>query len=187
MTRVLPQHLKIALQNFLGCDNQKYIFVASSNKGSLRVNHVEVPAGHLVRIDNRRDVITLNGTREHASITLIKSVVVVNKEEELPPRTIVAAAFRYNNLPVDGRLESRVFIGIRHADMLMNEAISMHQKAYPEHVDIMETQEIEQGFVDNFGQFVNRKTALEIVKASGQTFYPKRNRGDDRLFSEGVW
>lgn len=44
-----------------------------------------------------------------------------------------------------------------------------------------------QGFIDQFGNFHNRKRAMEIVKESGQPFNIERNGGDIVLFSEGIY
>lgn len=44
-----------------------------------------------------------------------------------------------------------------------------------------------QGFVDQYGVFVDRRTAMGIVLESGQPFNIQRNGGDIReLFSEGI-
>lgn len=44
-----------------------------------------------------------------------------------------------------------------------------------------------QGFINQFCQYRTRKEALEIVKANGQRFDPKRNGAKDELYSEVVW
>ena len=45
----------------------------------------------------------------------------------------------------------------------------------------------EQGFIDQFGYFHNRKEALKIVLENGQPFDPKRNGSNEELFSEGIY
>ena len=44
----------------------------------------------------------------------------------------------------------------------------------------------EQGFIDQYGDYYDRITAMKIVKESGQPFNIKRNGGDIALFSEGI-
>ena len=45
-----------------------------------------------------------------------------------------------------------------------------------------------QGFIDQFGDFLTRKEAMKIVKASNQPFNIKRNGGNDsELYSEGLY
>lgn len=46
----------------------------------------------------------------------------------------------------------------------------------------------EQGFIDNFGIFMDRVEALAVAKASGQPLDMKRNGGSgDELYSEGLY
>ena len=46
----------------------------------------------------------------------------------------------------------------------------------------------EEGFIDQFGQFLTRKEAMQVVKDNGQPFNKKRNGGSDKeLYSEGLY
>jgi hypothetical protein len=46
----------------------------------------------------------------------------------------------------------------------------------------------EQGFIDQFGRFYNRKEAMKAVLENGQPFSLKRNGGSgEELFSEGLY
>jgi hypothetical protein len=46
----------------------------------------------------------------------------------------------------------------------------------------------EQGFIDQFGKFYNRKDAMKVVKESGQPFNAERNSGSgEELYSEGLY
>jgi hypothetical protein len=44
-----------------------------------------------------------------------------------------------------------------------------------------------QGFIDQFGKFLTRAEAMEIVKANGQKFDYNRNGDNSDLFSEGLY
>lgn len=90
-------------------------------------------------------------------------------------KVIVCAACRYG---------STVLCGARHWDKVMHrqlEALKLEFK--PPHGS-----EWEQGFIDQFGDFHDRITAMQLVKNSGQPFNVGRNgRGDTALFSEGLY
>jgi hypothetical protein len=45
----------------------------------------------------------------------------------------------------------------------------------------------EQGFINQFGDFLTREEAMQIVKQNGQPFDIGSNRGDSVLFSEGLY
>lgn len=46
----------------------------------------------------------------------------------------------------------------------------------------------EQGFIDQFGKFYNRKDAMKVVKESCQPFNADRNGGNgEDLYSEGLY
>lgn len=80
-------------------------------------------------------------------------------------RVVVCAANRY---------DKKVFLGIRHFCPLMVE----HMKDY----DIAFMREEfgeEQGFVDQYGVFMDRKEAYKVAKASGQVGrYRAKNPGE---------
>lgn len=78
--------------------------------------------------------------------------------------------------------EERVVVGVRHFDDHMTKHIKLLQAIHGERVDE------EQGFVDQYGVFMSRTEAMQVVKESGQPFSFERNgHQDDELFSEGVW
>jgi hypothetical protein len=88
---------------------------------------------------------------------------------EKPQSIIVCAACRVGDI---------ILCGARHWDKIMcKQADSMGIKGGNE----------EQGFIDQFGDFYNRETSMEIVKQSGQRFDIESNRGDTTLFSEGLY
>ena len=69
-----------------------------------------------------------------------------------------------------------------HFDAFLRNSIQLLQEKHGVRVDE------EQGFVDQWGVFMSREEAMQVVKASGQPFSLNRNGGeDDELYSEGVW
>lgn len=90
-----------------------------------------------------------------------------------PQEVIVCAA---NKCPVAGGFV--LLCGARHWDTIMGgQAKAIGIRGGLE----------EQGFINQFGEFRDRKEALAIVKANGQPFDPERNGSDDELFSEGLY
>lgn len=76
-----------------------------------------------------------------------------------------------------------IITGARHFDTIMQPHVSIH-KDYTDEICI----KWEQGFIDQFGNFYNRKDALQIVKESGQPFNAERNSGSgNELYSEGLY
>ncbi|GLP95303.1 hypothetical protein [Paraferrimonas sedimenticola] len=95
-------------------------------------------------------------------------------------RKIVCAAVRVGTF---------VVLGPRHYSQPMHEQI----KWIESHTRIpwkklRQSYGEEQGFIDQFGQFYDRKQAMELVKSNGQPFDLKRNGGSgDELYSEGLY
>lgn len=86
-----------------------------------------------------------------------------------PQQIVVCAANRIGDV---------ILCGARHWDNIMRaQAKAMGLKGGNE----------EQGFIDQFGDFLTRKEAMEIVKINGQPFSIERNMGDITLFSEGLY
>lgn len=88
---------------------------------------------------------------------------------------IVSAANRYKDI---------IVMGPRHYSNAMQTAIEAYGgikllKAYA-------GEEYEQGFVDQYGTFYNRKEALELAKLRGQIRYPDRGP-DHELISEMLY
>lgn len=86
-----------------------------------------------------------------------------------PQQIIVCAALKVGDVLV---------CGARHCDKVMR------KQADAMGLNLMNT---EQGFIDQFGDFLTRKEAMQIVKENGQAFDIERNRGDSVLFSEGLY
>lgn len=87
-----------------------------------------------------------------------------------PQQIIVCAANKFDNV---------ILCGARHWDKVM--------RAQADAMGIRGGRE-EQGFIDQFGDFLTREEAMAIVKMNGQSFNIKRNGGsDNELFSEGLY
>lgn len=96
---------------------------------------------------------------------------------EKPQSIIVCAGCKIN---IKG--EEYLILGARHYDKLMREMINKLDKD-----TLQPIVRGEQGFIDQYGDFYNRKEALEIVKKNGQPFNQKRNGSNTKLFSEGLY
>lgn len=95
---------------------------------------------------------------------------------EKPQRIIVAAANK-----LDGT--SLILVGARHWDDIMRE---QYYAAFP-HSRKPHSALWIQGFIDQFGDFINREEALAIAKASGQPLNMERNGSTKELYSEGLY
>jgi len=92
-----------------------------------------------------------------------------------PQQTIVCAACKSGSI---------ILCGVRHWDKIMNKLFAKIKVAYPD----LRSSGFEQGFVDQFGKFLTREEAMEIVKENGQPFDKERNGGSDKeLYSEGLY
>lgn len=99
------------------------------------------------------------------------------------PRKVVCAANRITMK--DGRVIT--LVGVRHWDPLMHEQADAHGIANRKERVSQRVSE-EQGFLDQWRVFMDRKEAMQVVLASGQPFDMERNGGSgDELYSEGVW
>jgi hypothetical protein len=88
---------------------------------------------------------------------------------------IVCAAIRHDEYLITG---PRHFDGIMWRQL----AAVLNAEKY------LTAPEWEQGFIDQFGTFYNRKDAMLIVKKSGQPFDSERNGAYDAvLYSEGLY
>lgn len=93
----------------------------------------------------------------------------ITPNHEPVARTIVCAANRIGDV---------ILCGARHWDKVMQkQANAMGLTGGGE----------EQGFIDQWGNFLSRVEAMEIVKANKQSFDIDRNRGDSVLYSEGLY
>lgn len=92
-------------------------------------------------------------------------------------RKIVCAANRH-------KFNKNILIlGVRHWDMIMRKNLELIKESKPK----IEDTDFDQGFIDNFGQWVDKKEALQIVKDNKQPFDEGRNIVDYQLFSEGIY
>lgn len=93
-------------------------------------------------------------------------------------RRVVCAANKYQCM-LGG--EPLVFIGIRHYCPVMRQ----NMQPWQEHID--RKSEI-QGFVDQFGIFMDRKEALKVAKEAGQLNVARiKTWPDNELFSEDLY
>jgi len=91
---------------------------------------------------------------------------------EKPQQIVVCAACKLE--------DGLILCGARHWDMIMiRQAQAMGS--------IKHAPRAEQGFIDQFGDFLTREEAMQVVKASGQDFSITNNGGDIALFSEGLY
>lgn len=88
-----------------------------------------------------------------------------------PQSVVVCAANRHSS--------GLIICGARHWDMLMH--------AQAEASGLMGWHDCEQGFINQFGEFLTREEALAVVKESGQPFEQDRNVSKTKLFSEGLY
>ena len=95
-------------------------------------------------------------------------------EEWQPPKDVkawmVCAANR-------NKKTGHILCGARHWDEIMRSQIK-----------IVQGMDWEQGFIDQWGRFYNRKDAMRAVLESGQPFDAERNGGNgEDLYSEGLY
>ena len=98
---------------------------------------------------------------------------------EKPQQIVVCAACRYGLL---------ILCSARHWDRVMRDQYTLAKAtgAYPH------ASKFEEGFIDQFGDFLTREEAREIVNKNGQPFDAERNggicgRNDTVLYSEGLY
>lgn len=88
-----------------------------------------------------------------------------------PQAVVVCAANRHKT--------GFIICGARHWDMIMH--------AQAEASGLVDWRDCEQGFINQFGEFLTREEALSVVKESGQPFDQERNVSKTKLFSEGLY
>lgn len=82
------------------------------------------------------------------------------------------------------RANGYIVCGARHWDNVMQKQIAVFYDTTVK----SRGKDWEQGFIDQWGRFYNRKDAMKAVKESGQPFNAERNSGNgDILFSEGLY
>lgn len=93
-------------------------------------------------------------------------------------RRVVCAANKYES-KLGGK--SMVFVGVRHFCPVMRQNMQPH-------CDHLIRQSEVQGFIDQFGVFMDRKEALEVAKSAGQLNIARiKTWPDDELFSEDLY
>jgi hypothetical protein len=98
-----------------------------------------------------------------------------------PQRRVVCAANKYETglkKPGDGGM---VFIGVRHHCPIMRNNMFPYR-------EILERDTEVQGFVDQYGVFMDRKEALQVAKEAGQLNIARiKTWPDNELFSEDLY
>lgn len=89
--------------------------------------------------------------------------------------TIVCAAIRKDDIIIPGP---------RHFDLTM---ISLIKKLQTNQTNQTSFMDAEQGFIDQFGKFYDRKEALQIALKANQNIDYSRNISMDELYSEGLY
>jgi len=92
---------------------------------------------------------------------------------EKPQQIVVCAANRHK----DGLM----LVGARHWDRVMVAQFKLINTFNVKPTDF------EQGFINQFGEFLTREEALVIVMENGQPFNAERNGSKTELFSEGLY
>lgn len=87
-----------------------------------------------------------------------------------PQQIVVCAANRKDGV---------IFAGARHCDSVMYSQSNMMQG--------IKLTNSEQGFINQFGEFLTREEALAAVLENGQPFNKERNGSTTELFSEGLY
>lgn len=88
-----------------------------------------------------------------------------------PKQRVVCAAHRHKET-------GEVIVGVRHFDDFIRKQIVLREDSH--------VLWHEQGFVDQFGQFLTREEALALAKENGQVY--RRCGGDEkRLYSENLY
>ena len=98
----------------------------------------------------------------------------MTEQPKAPVRVVVCAANRYGNT---------IFLGARHFDEVMR--MSMEFFDIPKlRAAVGEVQ----GFIDQWGVFMDRKEAFHVALAAGQVNYRRPKCGpSDVLFSEDIY
>lgn len=97
----------------------------------------------------------------------------------IPGRFVVCAACRYGDL---------VIAGVRHYDMVMHSQLKYIKE--DKLFDFEVAGKAEQGFLDQFGVFMDRKEAYEVALAAGQINNRTEKTGSPSskiLFSEDLY
>lgn len=78
--------------------------------------------------------------------------------------------------------DGTILAGARHWDSVMRGQATKMSLRTKDDIGV------EQGFIDQWGNFYDRKLAMQVVKQNGQPFNIERNGGqDNELYSEGLY
>ncbi len=97
----------------------------------------------------------------------------LEEERSKPKRWVVCAANKYDDY---------IVCGARHFDSIMHGVLhAMDNRPH--------SSTAEQGFIDQFGVWMNRVEALQVAKDSGQPLNMERNGcpQNRKLYSEGLY
>lgn len=99
------------------------------------------------------------------------------EQPQIPVRVVVCAACRYGEL---------IVCSARHHDPVMNKQLRFLKEE--NEIDIHNRGDYEQGFIDQWGVFMNREEALAVATAAGQINVrrPKTSPVTE-LFSEDLY
>lgn len=100
---------------------------------------------------------------------------------------IVCAAILFSRKSTYGEcndLDDLLIVGPRHYDQVMRNQVSKY--GYSSENKTQRIKEKEQGFIDQYGKFYNRKDALEIAKSNNQIRF-NLDYDTDELFSEMLY
>jgi hypothetical protein len=95
-----------------------------------------------------------------------------------PQRRVVCAANKYD---CDYGGIDMIFIGVRHFCPIMSQNMEPHK-------DFIKRESEVQGFIDQFGVFMDRKEALQVAREAGQLNIARiKTWPDNELFSEDLY
>ena len=78
-----------------------------------------------------------------------------------------------------------LIIGVRHWCPIMH--MTAKKMGITKNSELLSKFSYVEGFIDQYGVFVDRVEAMQIVLASGQPFFAERNGGSGKeLYSEGI-
>lgn len=118
------------------------------------------------------------GYRNHYPLTTATLGGGDMQDDNLVVRRVVCAACRSTS---GG--EEVIVAGARHFDSVMVSQV----KFFDDYIE-SQIEPWEQGFIDQFGVFMDRREAMAVAKASGQEINFKRNGSDPtELYSEGLY
>ena len=81
-------------------------------------------------------------------------------------------------------MDDTIVTGARHYDSTMHEQINKMEPRFKER--FVEDKPV-QGFIDQWGRFMNRRMAFEVATAAGQIIEKTGNPDSNELFSEDLY